>query len=418
MRKRNVLLVSSAGFIAALFIFVSFFIVTTEGSLFLVRWGISKYADPDNIEIAGAEGQLANTLLLRDISIDDSRRLPKPNALKIQSLKFDYTYFPFGALSALIKNGRITLPSSEPILFYGRYYNSEWDMNVYCRKVSVNEIVTIFSESVLLEDIAIQLTDVDFKTTGRLFSPIFQGSFVLTDIISDRLAIADCPGTFSLALTRTLFGGIDLTGEIVFSSGNITIHRSVVVLEESKILFVGDYRNPELAIKGTAQVEGLAITMTLKGTPEKPELRLTSDFSYPESLLLIMLATGKQWQGVGSSFKQSRVTADLAVDFIDYVLLGGKLSVLTTKLGISDLVIMDEDDKRGIGIKKTVTSKTDVGYAVEQKKGDEGRVQQTVSGGVNLTGQLSIEGAKELKSTSNTAEKTENSVMLKYKKTF
>jgi hypothetical protein len=138
-----------------------------------------------------------------------------------------------------------------------------------------------------------------------------------------------------------------------------------------------------------------------------------------------MLATGKKWSGINTVFSKGAIPSDLAVDFIDYFMLGGAGSKISESLGITGFAVTFDEEKKGIEIRKSVSDKAELGYGITQTQNKEEaqEITQKLSGELKVTDTISVSGEKEFKqpgATENSSEEqqTNDKIMLKFKKDF
>lgn len=138
-----------------------------------------------------------------------------------------------------------------------------------------------------------------------------------------------------------------------------------------------------------------------------------------------MLATGKRWQGAEDFLRHNKISADLAKDFIDYFIFGGSGSKMARELGITDLSLRYDEKASGVRVKKRVSDKTEVSYAVEKNQHTEGNssITHKTGGEYRITEGVFLEGEKEIKKNhsekeADSKEKTDDKLLLKYKKEF
>lgn len=74
------------GILILLVVSVCFFVFTTKGSVFIVKYALARYSGARKIVIASASGSLSERLLLKDIEASDIKWLPAGSSLKIQKM--------------------------------------------------------------------------------------------------------------------------------------------------------------------------------------------------------------------------------------------------------------------------------------------------------------------------------------------
>ena len=217
-------------------------------------------------------------------------------------------------------------------------------------------------------------------------------------------------------------------GEVVANGGKLSrLSAEDIILSQSKIYFSGDFHDPRVDINGIAFVERNRIIISLKGTPDNPELKLSSEPVLPQEQLLIMIMTGKKWKGAEVFLGTGIIAPDLAIDFFDYFLLGGNGGKIARKFGIDDFSVKFDEATKGVEVKKVLSDKVGVGYGIEQTqtkiKKDPAIITQKLSGEYKVTDNISIGAEKELKQESKIEEpdekqKTNDKVFIKFKKNF
>ncbi|MFH1777228.1 MAG: translocation/assembly module TamB domain-containing protein [Candidatus Omnitrophota bacterium] len=411
----------------AFIIFCGYYLIfTTKGAGVISKFLLAKYVEGDKIGFKEIEGSLAEKLVYHNVEVKNLKGLPPEAVLKIQELKIYFTTLNFSGLNLEIQNGRLMMPDSDAILFYGNYQRSAFDVKVYCKEINLRDTLDLFVEAGSLKDLSGDIYDLDIVIKGDFLDPDITGNFQLKSLSYGGFTMRGCTIAFSLQL-KDVKNNLKLYGEILMETGELTGPRTAVVkLEKSKIIFNGDYAKPTFDLKGKSIIEGTKIKITLKGTIESPELRLTSTPPVPEGWLLVMLATGRSWRSSGSALKQGNITPDLAKDFIDYFVFAGSGSKIIQKFGLSDISITYNEEKKGIGVKKDITDKAEVTYSIEQPRefSKESVTTHKIGGEYNITEHISVGAEKEIKQPTEKSDavpdklKTDDRVYLKYKKEF
>lgn len=330
-----------------------------------------------------------------------------------------------------IYNGRLKLPFSDTILFYGDYNNTKLDLKLYSKRVSAREIIDLFTRRQVLSTLSGVFKDVNIRIAGTLSKLAAEGSFYIENIIKERFSMTDCPGSI-LMYCDNLIDAAQLNGEIVLQGGLVSGGKTAQIkLGSSKIVFTGDLKRPKLNIRGSAKVADVAISMVLQGTVDKPKLSLSSNPVLTQELLLVMLATGRAWGGTQESLESGRMSADLIKDFVDYFLLAGTGSKIARHFGISDISLFYSNETKTMGLTTSLSDRLKVGYEVEppqeDKNGSENTTMHTVKGEVKITDTISVNAEKQLNQTKTQQqleqeqqplEEGEEKVYLKFKKQF
>jgi hypothetical protein len=362
-------------------------------------------------------------VVLEDMEIG-LREIPDSQA-KIQKTEIEFNAQNIDAMKIKVSNGRVSLPGSDPILFYGDYGGESLNFNIYSKNVAIDSLAPFFAHEKPLAFVKGSLQDVDLFCGGTILNPIIKGTALIGKIDYKSFSLSNAPLVYNILLKNKAVPA-QANGTVLVKRGQVSGPGSVFVqLEESKLLFLGDYSKPSFDIKGNSTVEKTKIQIVLKGTSDKPELRLSSDPPLPQEQLLVMLATGKKWSGLNSVLSNGVVPPDLALDFIDYFVLGGAGSKIAGKFGITGFSVTLDKANTGVEVKKSVTDKAEVGYGVlqTQNKDKTREITQKVSVELEVTDAISVGAEKELKQPSTIEQspeqqKTNDKVMIKFKKNF
>ena len=425
MKKIHILAITVIVFVLFISSIVYYFIFTNNGSTFIVKSVLSKYTRSKSVSIKKSEGSLARTLIFNDIEINDSEILYGSSFVRIQRLEVYFESFNLGGINVKIHNGRLESPASELIVFQGSLKEGILDGNIYSKGFSVEGLIGFFPEIKGLKDISGSISGIDIYLKGRASEPKFSGECRINKLLRKSFSLSDCSVLFDLQL-KDINKEPELNGTISLNSGTILGPKTAVInLRESKISFFGDPKKASLDLKGTSNIEGIKITITLKGRLDQPELKLTSDPPLPKERLLVMLMTNKSWKATEMALNERQFSPDLVTDFVDYFVFSGSGSKIAQQLGISDISFTFEPQKKGIGVKKAITEKINASYAVEQSqlKEEMPTITQKVGGEYKITESISIEAEKELKQENKTEvpseeQKANDKVMLKFKKNF
>ncbi|MFC1704043.1 translocation/assembly module TamB domain-containing protein [Candidatus Omnitrophota bacterium] len=414
-----IVLVSISGAIS-----LAFF--TTKGSGFLAKFALTKYVGANNVEIKTIKGTLARGLLLKDVELKDIKGIPPDSVLKIQELKVSFDSFDPSGLTVEIFNGRFRFPASDPIVFYGTYKNGSLDLKASTRSVNVRHALDLFVKNETVKKIDGIVNDVNVAIAGSFLEPSLEGYLVIEKLSQDGFLMSKCPLAFDVTL-KDIKGMLKVYGAAELESGKVSGQKTAVVnLEKSKIIFGGLPNEPLFDVRGQSIVEKTKIKIALKGTIEKPDLKLSSEPPFPEERLLVMLATGKSWQKTEVAATQGKLSPAVAGDFLDYFIFGGSGSQLAEKFGITDFSVKYEDSTKGVEVKKSLSDKIEAIYGVEQTTAKEGQVEtfQKVGGEYAVTDSISVGAEKEIKQqqdkidASDAESTSDDKVYLKFKKQF
>jgi hypothetical protein len=425
MKNNRLLLIIIIFLIISIASAIYFFICTNKGSTFIIKTALAKYLQPKSIEIKQSQGDFFHSKVLADLEIQDPKLLPEGSVIRIQKVELSFASLSPQGLSLKIHNGRLKVPGCELIPFQGGLKNNILDFNIYSKSVNIGEISKQFLESKDLKKISGAISGIDIFIRGSLLEPEFEGKCQIEELLSNGFSLSGCPVVFKLRL-KDIKDKLKLFGEVYTDAGAASGPKTAVIkLGESKILFSGDPKEAFLNIRGISIVEDTKIEIVLKGRLEQPELKLASEPSLSKERLLLMLATGKSWKASELALSKGELTADSVKDFIDYFVFSGSGSKIAQQLGISDFSVTFEKQKKGLGVKTSVTDKIDATYAVEQTQqdGETAVTTQRLGGEYKITDSLTVGAEKELRAeqTANASQESvppDDKVFLKFKKEF
>ena len=354
-----------------------------------------KYVQPENLKIGRVRGNLANGAWFEDVELKNIQGLPDGSVLRAKSVQLRLLSGieiddleaagippsecvvqiqkliltpPYGR-NVRWQNGRIHLPHSDPVLFYGSWTSRGPDIQVYARKVDVADILKFFPEIKAFRRVTGAAEEIHLFITGEARRPIFRGNLNAAKISYNKFSLSDARAAFSLR-PQAESGKISLLGKVLVKGGTLSARKSNARIDllSSVLLFKGDPSLPTFDLRGRSLVEDAEISIELRGTTDKPELTLTSDPPMSREQLLIMLATGRGWAGTREALQEGRVSVDIAKEFIDYFVLGGSGTRLAQALGIRDISLEYTEEMRGVEVKKDLLPNVDAIYGVEQSR--------------------------------------------------
>ena len=107
-------------------IFFAFFatawviLFTQFGASYVVKKISGSLSDKKGIIWQKNEGSLMSGMTYKDVVLEDLKWFPTPNKLKMQALTIDINSFGLDGITLNVENARLSLPNSEPIIFYGK----------------------------------------------------------------------------------------------------------------------------------------------------------------------------------------------------------------------------------------------------------------------------------------------------------
>jgi hypothetical protein len=262
---------------------------------------------------------------------------------------------------------------------------------------------------------------------GYYREPEVRGTLTVKSVIYKGFTLADSYCNIDIEL-KDWEKNVQVFGKVFMEKGIFQTKKVLINLESGKIEFPGPWDNPLFEFRGNSTIEKTRIAIGLKGTKKEPHLSLSSEPSYSKEKLMVMLSTGKSWQSVENSLAAGVLSSDLTLDFIDYFFFAGKANIFAKKFGVKEFTVTLNEQAQGVGAKKDLTEKLEIGYDIERKgtQAGENALSQQVQAGYQLTDQLLFGFEKEiikkqtdaLLNESSSETKSEEGVYLKYKKSF
>lgn len=341
-------------------------------------------------------GNRAEGWTAEDVELSGVRGLPTGSAVKIQRIE---TAFPLRTdRIRSIRNGRVLLPLSDPIVFDGAQQAGRLDLHLFANTLTVSDLRELLPDHPALRWLNGSLSDLNVHIQGAEDAPQIASSFTVGALAYQRLVLARCPTQVSVRLQRRP-DGWRVDGRLLIHGGALATGASTIHLQPSAVAFDGDPARPLIDAAGTATVKDTHIRISVHGRPPSPEVKLGSTPPLDQQQLLLMLLTGRSWATATTLFNHGYLSSDVATDFLDYVLWGGSGSRLANRLGISDLSLLYDPNTREVGAKTRLFGRVEAGYTIQEPTADTVPYPtQRVSAGYRTTEGTSIgvEAQKQL----------------------
>jgi len=396
---------------------------TTKGAQFLINQYLRRLIHAESIVISDTKGTLVNGITLKGIAISGLDKLPPASIVRIQEATVSYPFLHFLKANITIANGRLDLPQSGLILFYGSLTDSIVHCNIYSKIIQIHALPHFLKTQQNAFFVNALIADIDIFVTQTIRKPHINGTFTVKEMRLQNCSLHAMDCSVDLDLIRHGKEWFP-RGKLALKSGKIVFPKTNVDITAGSIIFSDDPQKPTLNIHGSANIGNTNIALVLQGTPENPLLKLSSSPPLPEEELIVMLITGSNWEGTRQSLIEGKVSAGLVKDFIDFAFFGGSERKLEESLGIKAISLEYDKDAIGVGITKELTSSTSVSYGIKQAQGNETNSTTTQSIGLEhkLTDTLSIQGEADIATTpaqtNNTDAPTDSKILLKIKKAF
>lgn len=405
-----------------------FLFLTKQGAKIIVDYTLGQSALTSKAYEYDLSGSLLEGIFLENIELHHISGFPQGTTLRIQSLFFQVSSLNIlRGITLTIDNARLFLPESETIFIFGSLEKGILDFNVYSRGFSLDELSDYFPDIKKLGFSGfIDQVDIFFK--GNFWELRVQGRLTIQKMSHQHVSLAECPVEIDLKLENP-FAEIKPFGSLKAQGGHMQAFRSVIRIEDGRIVFSGDFENPGFRFLGHSTIDGVKIRISLRGTRNNPQLDLSSSPSLSQEHLMIMLATGRRWRGLEDSLARGEIPENITKEFIDYFLFAQDSRALANYFGVSEFHITYEKDRKGLDVRKDLFDRWRIGYGLfyEGDEQQDSTVIQKILGEYEI-----IDGAfvgverkmKDSRQESSSDEslkdpsKTDDRIFFRYKKDF
>jgi hypothetical protein len=390
------ILLSGAVTLAA--VCVAIILFTPQGAALILHHATSRVLGPGNVVYERLEGSLLRGVRVFNMEVRRPMIFRPGSLLRIQELDMRLVRFSIDGLDVAVVNARVMDPKADNVVINGNFSNDHYGLNVYTRSFELDvlrQIIKHFRNPPILDG---ELKDLDLVLSGDFSRPELKGKFVIDHMPSHGFLFRDAPVDCDLYFMRV--GGFWGTyGKIVIRRAWLQAPRSVVRLGESRLIFDGDPRDPQLDINGISTVARLRIRITVKGTRKEPRMELASDPPLPQEQLMLMLTTGKRWDSLSGLNTNYKMTPELAGDFVDYFFFGGAGLQVAKFLGLSGISYKFDATTQGVTLNKDLSDRLGVGYGVTiGTTGSQGHreITQIVESEYRVTDNVTVSVQKEI----------------------
>jgi autotransporter translocation and assembly factor TamB len=412
----TVILVAAAGIV--------YYVLETPGGLQRITPIVFDRFVPARKKSFGAvEGTLATTITLKNVELSDPRDLPAGSVIKIQQLTITPHGFNYQNADVTITNARLKLPVSDNIVVDGNAKDRLLNVKIFSPAIDLEEVLSLIPNRTLaLKTLKGSMTGLDLQINGPLKEPRLVGRFLIERLARPDLQADDCPGAVDFAF-KNLGRHLRLKGEIGIEKGKVQARRTKITLKPSKIYFSGNPKSPSLSIDAYSRIDTLDVDIRVAGTADKPVLKLTSDPPLSEQEIMVALATGKKWEGL-QSLEQGQVSAGLVKELAGYLFASDSGDGFFAEMGITDVKVIMDKDKKAVGFTKEVSDKVDLDYELEQKGPSPGaeHLSQTIGADYRVTNTFFASIERQLQVLSglqgSEPEGADDRLLMKYKTRF
>lgn len=421
-------------FLSAIGSAVYYFVFTQAGAERTIDYFKPQLIQAQVVKIPEVEGSLWDGILFENIELINLKGLPTDSSLSVQRVHiFVEKKWPF-TFKVNIENGKIVLPSSEPIIFYGAIENGNVDVNVFSFRVNIEHIMPILDTDDDILPLKGYLESVDLRLRGTLDRLTITGTAKAPTFGYKTFTLENTNAKADLVVRKP--ESQRLNGTIFLFEGKMRSRGVAIDIQEGRIHFAGKPQEPRFDFRGISQVGNTLIRISLSGDLNDPQMELSSIPPKSQDQLLLMLVTGKEWRGMETSVDENRLAPELVQDFVDYFVFSGSGEKMGKKFGIRDTFFTFDESEKGVGFKKDITSRLGLGYAIWQL-GEEGQeytyrhkllgdyeifdnVWVEVEKRVNLGTEAEVKELDELdpKTSTKSSSYLDDKILLKYKVGF
>lgn len=401
-----------------------FFLFSENGSRLLLPKVIKYFSKDAKLTVGHIQGHIGVGFKIDNLEVNDFENLPMGSVVRIQTFEISNPVWDIDSGKITLQNARVMLPNADPIILDGKYHGGVLDFSLFSQSIDLKQVAEILGIEKIYLPSYDDIKNLDFHIQGSMDVPIISGNFFVEKLIYKDFTLRNAKVTVNLKLSK-FSDEFTLAGEIVVEEGKLLIKNTEINLQKSTFFIKPDLPSTSFFIEGKSRVDGTEIQVILKGTKDKPDLQLSSEDDISKDKLLLMLATGKSWKGLDTAIDKKQVSSDLVKDFVDYFVFAGSGDRLARKMGIKNIFVNLEKEKKGIGVKKQLLDNVDVGYEVNEMGAATSpkSLQQKISGDVSVTNKVSVSMEKELKVKDGTSQvlqdkPEDNKVLIKYKTKF
>jgi hypothetical protein len=345
-----------------------------------------------------------------DVSLPVFRYVPVNSRLKADRVELTKMSWQQGDYRVEWENLRLMMPASDPLVLNGSVFMGLWNVDAFSTQLDAGDIFSGFPVTSMFRKFAGSLQNLDVQLSGPLREPRFDAGGTIPQLVYNGYELKDIPlkATVDFSAHRAMN---PWRGEFWWDSGELLSRHTLVHLKESRVVVADGWKNPALFLRGESHIEKTKIAIKITGTRELPEVDLTSQPSHPPERLMIMLATGKAWQGADESLASRTLSPELTKDFVDYFFLNGTGQKIAEHFGLSSISVKLGEKGRGVAVRKELNKQLEVGYGVEQKATEEGKsaeVSHKIGGELQVTDSVTVGVEKEIKNPSETEETLED----------
>ncbi|MDD4956846.1 MAG: translocation/assembly module TamB domain-containing protein [Candidatus Omnitrophica bacterium] len=398
-------------------------IFTQKGAEKVLGYTVATYDDMMmGVSYGEVTGSLAEGITVKDIHVGNIKLLPEGSEVNIGSALISFSPGKEEWLSCMVNKGKVSIPRSDPVTFFGKITTGELDIDVYCNALNITTTSGV-KDLKWLSKINADMRDIDIKVKGAPETPEIKGKLKLKNLLRNGIIVRGCDITIDMAIEAGT-DPVKLKGSALFENGEVVSPRTILKLRRSILRFYGAPELTGLDISASAEVEDVKIDIGIAGSVSAPEVKLASTPRMEEERILLMLATGRRWDSLEGSVANKKMGPDVAKDLVEYLFVDPSGDGFLEEMGITRVDIKFDENTSGLSVKKKMTDKTALitGYEKREKAGIPAGDRYAVGAEYKLQENLSIEGVKKIDPADpgQGAGKApdEDEVMVKYRTKF
>jgi hypothetical protein len=398
MRSLRIAASLLAAFVTVIAVGIAFILFTAWGAELIIRPAASRVLGPGNVVYERMEGSLIRGVHVFHMEIRRPLIFREGSIIRVQEFGMRLVRFSIDGLQLSVINARVIDPTADPVIINGDLQAGQYDLNVYSASLDLGALRRVIKKFRNPPQLQGELKDLDLVLNGTFIRPVLQGTFTVDHIPQNGFVLHDAPVKCDLYFERS--GGLWVPyGRLIIMRGWLQAPHALVRLGESRIVFAGDVRDPEVDIKGEAMIARTRIEIMVKGTRKDPKVHLVSDPPLSEEQLVLMLTTGKRWDSLNTPMLTRKMTPEMTGDFVDYFFFGGSGLYLAKLFGLSGISYKLDATKQGVTFNKDISDRLGVGYGVEVSAATpetQKEITQKIESEYRLTDNVTVSAQKEV----------------------
>lgn len=267
---------------------------TTSGSELVLRQGLKQVGEFGAYGYQSVEGSLLRTFTVSELVVKDIEGLAAGNECRVEQIKIMFpSVFKLAEPVVTCTNGRLRIPGSEDILFFGAFTQGVVDVQVSAPSLVFGSFRGLLDDSSAeFDQFDATVKDLQLHLTGPVDRIRASGNFLLRESSYRIFHLRDIPVSLDVTYIPKEDTGL-ATGYVSFSAGTFSGPKGAVLnIQPSRISFDGEPRDGLLQVAAQTRIDEYAIIANLEGTIRTPALSLSSEPPLSKEEIMLLLATG------------------------------------------------------------------------------------------------------------------------------